>query len=194
VGREETVLPADLPEIDIPYRTVEDRYGNQAASISTKLTLSAASETIKNTPISQGRWAIAWRYADPPATRDYDKYLEHLRKTTEVYLVIRLARRWKAHEQLADIPEKVMAKLEEQARLRCSASSPAPAQPRSANRPNRTPGKCTLNKRATFSAMCVECHREWTMSQGLNESPIPEVIYCPWCGTSYDTNASLGKS
>ncbi len=109
-----------LPEIKLPYGIVASRYGPEAAAILRTLQDGKA-EDAKSKPAKDFNWSIGYEIAADPDTKDAAEFAQYLANYSAAWLVCN-GFKWKAQVKLSSIPEQIMARLEERARLICGVT------------------------------------------------------------------------
>lgn len=113
----------EIKEIHIPFQTAKMKYGVAVAAIVDDLNSSSAQAKGKQPGDSGFRWFITYNQPADPEIRDEKAFAEYLKQNTTAMLVCR-GYRWKGAAVLkGDLPEQIVARYEERARLICSGNA-----------------------------------------------------------------------
>lgn len=119
-------FPGDgnLPSFPLPFSSVAAAYPKEVESIVLRH-LNGRTDRVKNRTTDDLTWLVAWDTARGlPAGLSYEQSLDYLRKHSKFYLIGKTAR-WRTFEPIGYPPDKVMARLEEVARVHSAVPVPA---------------------------------------------------------------------
>lgn len=109
---------AGIPRITIPFAQATSRYGIYVAEVMRQLA-NARAKTAEGKQAKDFTWSIDYdQGSDPPVVSDEESFVEHLQRSSQVYLVAR-GHHWKGWAVLEETPQMVRVKFEERARLVC---------------------------------------------------------------------------